>query len=280
VNSSIPLQVIAIDNGSTDGTPELIRRRYPQVQVVENPSNLGFGKANNIGIKAAYEAGAHYVFLLNQDAWVEPGTLEKLIDVAARSPEYGIISPVHLNGAGDAFDYGFLNYLCGNESRGYVSDLYLKPREELAEIYQLDFINAACWLLPRNTIEIVGGFNPIFFQYGEDQDYVNRCHYFHLKVGFTPYAKAYHGRTQYDSEVKRGIVLHTSALAKLLDPRGTVGFYSHIASLVKSIINSLLRFRFSQAGYFFSELAYYFSNKARIRSISAKIKTPGLNFLD
>ena len=66
VNSTIPLQIFAVDNGSSDGTPDIIRSKFPSVQVIENKENLGFGQANNIGIRQAYDAGADYVFLLNR----------------------------------------------------------------------------------------------------------------------------------------------------------------------------------------------------------------------
>jgi GT2 family glycosyltransferase len=280
IYSTIPLEVIVVDNGSSDGTPQKIRQGYPNVEIIETHKNLGFGKANNIGIKKAYEAGAEHIFLLNQDAWVEPDTIEKLIKTAERFPDYGIISPLHLNGDGSALDYGFINYLCGSRIKNHISDIYIKPKAEHAEIYPLDFVNAAFWLLPRKTIEIVGGFNPLFFQYGEDQDYVNRCHYFNLKVGIVPSAKAYHGRIQYDNETKQNTVLRTTVLAKLLNPQDVTNLNVHIKYLVKLTIKCFLLFRFRQVRYLLNELAYYLSNKTKIKVISIKLKIAGLTFLE
>ena len=69
--------------------------------------NLGFGRANNIGLKWALENDANFVFLNNQDAWVKPETIGGVISVSQSNPEYGILSPVHLNEAGDRLDHEF-----------------------------------------------------------------------------------------------------------------------------------------------------------------------------
>ena len=60
VSSTIPLDIIAVDNGSSDGTLEIIHQKFPEVNTIEAHQNLGFGSANNVGIKKAYDAGADY----------------------------------------------------------------------------------------------------------------------------------------------------------------------------------------------------------------------------
>ena len=78
--SSIPVQTIIIDNGSVDDTKE-IAQLFPEVRFIESKENLGFGRANNIGITIALNENAEYVFLLNQDAWVETEIIEHLLNV-------------------------------------------------------------------------------------------------------------------------------------------------------------------------------------------------------
>lgn len=70
--SEYPVDTVVIDNGSQDATVALLKERYPEVHVVCNRENLGFGKANNIGMRLALEKGYDAVFLLNQDAWIDP----------------------------------------------------------------------------------------------------------------------------------------------------------------------------------------------------------------
>ncbi len=192
--STIPVSIIAIDNGSNDGSQKIIKENYPEVDFLQFEENLGFGRANNIGIKKAYDEGADYVYLLNQDAWIEPNTIKNLIDVANRNPSYGIVSSLHLNGNGTGLDLKFSNYLGTTDCPNFVSDLSLK--KQLAEIYPCSFINAAAWLLPRKTIETCGGFDPLFFHYGEDDNYCQRVLFHGLKIGVVPSERIYHDRPQ------------------------------------------------------------------------------------
>ncbi|MBK5194763.1 MAG: glycosyltransferase family 2 protein [Proteiniphilum sp.] len=184
--SSLPATIVVIDNGSDDATCEIVRNEYPGVVLIETHENLGFGRANNIGMNYAKEAGFDYLFLLNQDAWIESDTLEKLIAAAEKNREYSILSPVHLNGKGDAADFGFSEYT------------RLKNREEAlqlpSEVTEYPFINAAMWLIPVSVIEEVGVFAPIFAHYGEDRNFVHRVQKQGYKLGLVRAAFGYHDR--------------------------------------------------------------------------------------
>jgi N-acetylglucosaminyl-diphospho-decaprenol L-rhamnosyltransferase len=75
MQSSVPLNIIAVDNASSDNTVALIKNKFAGVALIESGTNLGFGKANNIGLKRAAEDNADFIFLLNQDAFVKPDTI-------------------------------------------------------------------------------------------------------------------------------------------------------------------------------------------------------------
>ena len=109
--SSVPVNVLVIDNASTDGTIDYIRKHFPNIHLIESKENLGFSKANNIGIKYAIEKNADYIFLLNQDAWVETDTIEKLLQTFLHNKMVGIASPIHLNGTYAGLDSGFRHYI-------------------------------------------------------------------------------------------------------------------------------------------------------------------------
>lgn len=191
IKANTPLTILAIDNASTDGTPEQIKQLFPQVELIETGANLGFGKANNVGLIKAMENNADYVFLLNQDAWVEADTIESLIGVSQRQPEFGILSPIHMNGQGTALDRNFSNYIVPNFCPGLISDIITK---NVNAVYETKFVNAAAWLLSGQCVKKVGGFDPIFPHYGEDDDYLNRTVYHGFKVGIVPHTKIYHDR--------------------------------------------------------------------------------------
>ena len=77
--STVPLHTVVVDNGSTDGTPQRIAERFPEVHLIRSDENLGFGRGNNAGIRYALGQGATHFFLLNQDAWIYPDTVERLL---------------------------------------------------------------------------------------------------------------------------------------------------------------------------------------------------------
>jgi GT2 family glycosyltransferase len=191
--STVPLHTIVIDNGSKDDTLARIAAEYPEVEVVNTGKNHGFGKANNIGMELAYQRGADYVFLLNQDAWIDPDAVQKLVEAHQRHPAYGVISPMHLNGAGDGLDYGFSNYIAPNKCRRLYSDIYLG---RVQDVYDVGFVNAAAWMMTRECVEKVGGFSPSFFHYGEDDNYTQRLQFHKLKLGVLPTSRIYHDREQ------------------------------------------------------------------------------------
>src|SRR5512141_3354906 len=86
------IRVLVVDNGSTDGTPENVRRCFPQFEVHENGNNLGFPAGNNVGIRHALAAGADYVILLNNDTVVGRGFAGELVAAARRNPSAGMIN--------------------------------------------------------------------------------------------------------------------------------------------------------------------------------------------
>ena len=184
--STIPATVVVVDNNSSDNTVQIIQQNYPQVILMKQKENLGFGKANNVGLKYAFQNNFDYAFLLNQDAWIEKDMLEKLIVASEANPNFGIISPVHLSSDGTSLDHGFANY-----SKKDSIDQLPQPSSQLVE---LSFVNAAFWLLPITVVKKIGGFSPLFYHYGEDRNYMLRTHFHGFKVGYLPNAFATHDR--------------------------------------------------------------------------------------
>lgn len=189
--STLALQTIVVDNASGDGTVEYIKENFPEIHIIESKVNLGFGKANNIAMRYALDQGCDYVFLLNQDAWVGPDTLEKLVSIAERHPDYGILGPVQVNAERTKVLEGVIRFLVNpdNVNLDMFSDLVMGTVDE---VYPVAEINAAAWLLPRKTLETVGGFDPIFLHYGEDWNYLSRVLYHKMKVGLTPHIQVVH----------------------------------------------------------------------------------------
>ncbi len=203
--TSLPADVLVVDNGSSDGTLERIRGEFPATRIIETGENLGFGAANNIGLRIALDEGYQFAYLLNQDAWLEPDTLEKL--VAAHKPEWGILSPVQLDRHGRR-DRQF------DRKCGRAVDAALKGYHNDRQVVEVPFVMAAHWLVSRRAIETVGGFSPAFRQYGEDDNWIDRLHWHKLHCGVVPAARAVHDRS--DRRLSRDKKLQLKCIATVV----------------------------------------------------------------
>ncbi len=194
--SSMPSNVIVLDNASTDGTQELVRQ-YANIELIQLESNLGFGAANNIGIKRAIERGAEFVFLLNQDAYVLRTTVEQLVEELKKSPFVGVLSPLQLAPGGKKLDRAFAGYL-KRASKKMSPEKWLSNLETGDVQYQVPvrFVNAAAWLIRLDCIQKTGLFHPVFYHYGEDNNYVARLQYHGYHVAILPMAAVIHDREQ------------------------------------------------------------------------------------
>lgn len=191
-NSKFAVNIIVIDNASTDGTPDFIRQNFPGILLIQSEINLGFGKANNIGIKKSLEAGADYIFLLNQDAWIKENTIDELLNAAKYFPDFGILSPFHLDVNEKVLEKQFVEFLRSEHTDLLISDMFFN---DLKTVHKTTYIHAAAWFMSRICIETVGGFDPLYFHYGEDDDYLRRTHYFNFKIGLVPSALIVHDIT-------------------------------------------------------------------------------------
>lgn len=190
--STIPTDIFIVDNGSTDGTIDYIQHHFPEVRLSVQKQNLGFGQANNIGLRLAISEQYDYVLLLNQDAWIASDMLQQLLDAADGQ---SLLSPVHLNGQGTALDRNFQRNAV--ERGGYR---YLLQKDAMLRtptgIHPTDEINAACWFLPVSVVQKIGGFNPLFFHYHEDNNYLYRLHYHNYNIAFITGTHVWHDREQ------------------------------------------------------------------------------------
>lgn len=190
--SSVNAIPIIVDNGSKDETISYIKNEFPNSILIQNQQNLGFGKANNIGIEYAIKNDFDYIYLLNHDAWIFENTLEQLISLHKKNPEYGIISPLQINADLNKLDENFSIYCSSTHCPDILNDYLITKK--IKEIYDIDFVMAAHWLLSKDCIKLIGGFNPSFPHYGEDENYIHRLHYHKLKCGIASNIVAVHDR--------------------------------------------------------------------------------------
>lgn len=278
--STIPVQTIVVDNASNDGTVEFIKKNYPEIHLIESKENLGFGKANNIAMRYALDQSCDYVFLLNQDAWVEPDTLEKLIEIHKRHPEYGLLGPVQVNAERTKVLDGVIRFLVNpdNVNIDMFSDLMMGTVDE---VYPVAEINAAAWLLPRHTLETVGGFDPLFLHYGEDWNYLSRVLYHKMKVGLTPDIKVVHDCKKHVEQPKG----FTMEFNKWLLQRASDILYpdSQVEDMIRHYrrmaLMKLLTFHKATFKENWNAYRYLKKNKASVEMSRRQNKTIGVNWL-
>ncbi|MDP5200688.1 glycosyltransferase family 2 protein [Flavobacterium sp. DG2-3] len=276
LNNAVSSHVIVIDNCSTDGTIEFIKLNFKSVLLIQQNKNLGFGAANNIGLNIALEKGGEYFVLLNQDAYLKEDTIGLLIEQMEANPEYGVLSPVHLNGKGNRIDLLFQTYVNANNCKDFYSDLFL--RKDLKNIYDVSFVNAAIWLLSKKTLQNVGGFNPYFFHYAEDNDYINRCRFKKLKVGIVPKSVALHDRDVSERTFTLKNFVNANDL-KLLNPNNAWTVNKMLKFILKRSIVSILLLNKSDLTYNLNYLVKTLKKYKRVKSLQQESMYNEYSFL-
>ncbi|PKO22875.1 MAG: glycosyltransferase family 2 protein [Chloroflexi bacterium HGW-Chloroflexi-1] len=180
-------EVLVVDNASIDGSAEMVAREFPTVRLIRNAENLGYARANNLGIAAST---GRYVLLLNSDTVVPPAALAELVAFMDAHPEAGACSPQLLGADGRPQPYAFgcdpmPDYLM---RRGLYRLLLRRPLHDwgAAEVQAVDWVSGACLLTRRAVIDQVGALDEQFFMYFEDNDWCLRMRAAGWKVYYNP----------------------------------------------------------------------------------------------
>ena len=184
-------EVIVVDNGSTDSTVRTIRRRFPEVSVIENEDNFGFAEGNNVGIRMAISNQADYVMLLNNDTTVHPDVLTHLVSAIELDPRIGIIGPLiryfdppqRIWSAGNAIDWN--SGIVISLRQGDEGDTHGDP-------YEVDYVSGCALLMKREVVEDVGLLDPRYYLYFEETDFCARVRTRGYKICVEPQALIWH----------------------------------------------------------------------------------------
>lgn len=195
-----PLEVIVVDNDSTDGSPQMVETEFPQVLLIANSENVGFATANNQGIAIAR---GRYVLLLNSDTIVLDNAIGKMISFAECNPEAGAMACRILNPDGTLQLSCFLFPSLLNMAllATYLGKLF--PRSKLfgremmswsdwSNVCEVDVVAGCFMLVRREVIDQVGVLDERFFMYAEETDWCYRMKQAGWKILFTPDAEIIH----------------------------------------------------------------------------------------
>ncbi|HEX3266725.1 MAG TPA: glycosyltransferase family 2 protein [Gaiellaceae bacterium] len=192
-------ETIVVDHGSTDGTLELVRERFPEARLIEQ-ENKGLGGGSNAGMRVA--SGAYFL-LLNSDAWALDDAVERLAAFAGDHPEAAVVGPKLLNPDGSlqrsvrgfptvwrlATEYLFLRKLA---PRSRALNAFYGAGFDHEEVREAEFLMGACLLVRREAADTVGLFDEDFFMFSEETDWCYRFRQAGWKVLFTPEAEFVH----------------------------------------------------------------------------------------
>ena len=200
IDGNLSVEIIVVDNASTDGSPEMIRTQFPNVKLMETGANLGFAGGNNIGLK---EVSGKYICLINSDANVPPDCLPKMHSYMEQQPTIGLLGPGMLRPDGRVYRSGmrfptlwnlllralFLDSLF--KGSGFFGG-YLMKDFQFDRTRDIDVLNGWLWMARREALNQVGSLDDRFFMYAEDVDWCKRFHLAGWRVVFYPEARALH----------------------------------------------------------------------------------------
>lgn len=194
------LEIIIADNGSTDGSVEMVRNEFPSVIVVETGGNIGYGRANNRGLR---DATGRYYFVLNSDTEVEPGAFRAMIAFMDSHPKVGLI------GAQLILPDGSTQASCANDPtiesifweqtyldklipRGKRTGAYTIRDWDYNEVREVQQVCGACFFVRAEAFRQIEGFDPAYFMYFEDTDFCVRLRRAGWPIYFVPEARILH----------------------------------------------------------------------------------------
>ncbi len=186
-SENFQIEIIVVDNNSSDDTCDFLRNKYPFVKLIDNKSNLGFSKANNQGVEIAQGT---YVLILNPDTVLGEDTLKKVFDFATQKKDLGILGVKLIDGSGNYLPESKRSIPTPSVAFKKIFGLTKKQRNKYYadhlnedESGKVDVLVGAFMFLEREIYSDVGGFDPEYFMYGEDIDLSYKV----LKSGYQNY---------------------------------------------------------------------------------------------
>ncbi len=191
-------EVFVVDNASADGSADAVRDAFPQVTLIENPRNVGFGAANN---QAMAQARGQFFLLLNSDAFPKQGAVPALVEYLRAHPQVGVVGPklLHADGSRQVSCYRFPSPALAWRENLWISAAFANhpalgdyrrwahDRERTVE-----WAIGACLLVRRAAYAQTGGFDEQFFMYAEETDWQRRLRRNGWEIAFTPAAEVTH----------------------------------------------------------------------------------------
>lgn len=180
------LEVVLVDNNSKDGSLEMARSNFSKAHFIKNEENLGFAAGVNVGIRFALERAADYVLLLNNDTEVEKDFLSKLVAVAEKDKELGVMSPVVFKAENRDI------WFSGGKIDWWRMKTAHTSKVSTEDYYDSEFISGCAMFIRKDVFKKIGLFDEDFFLYWEDADFTVRARRAGFKTVIVSHSWVYH----------------------------------------------------------------------------------------
>jgi GT2 family glycosyltransferase len=230
---SLQVQVIVVDNASTDDSPTMIEQDFPDVVLIRSEVNLGFGRANNLGFQSAL---GRYIVLLNSDAFLSEGSLERSVAHMDADPRAGL-GGARLTGRDGSWQpsarmfptiFNDLIGLSGLAARFPQSRLFGRPDRTWAnqgEAAEVDWVPGAYSIIRAETLAAVGPFDPRFFLYYEEVDLCKRIKQKGCSIWYWPDISVVHIGGESSRQIRSLELSRSGAQLTLWRMRSTLLYY-------------------------------------------------------
>ena len=190
-------KILVLDNTSTDGSIPAIRQSHPAVEVIELAKNLGYAGNNNVGIRAAMDAGADWVLVLNEDTILAPDCIERLVALGESDSRIGIVGPMVYH-----HNEPTVIQSAGGKMTSRWESLHLAQNEpdsgQFPHPHEVDWISGCAIMVRRAVIDQAGALDERFFYYWEETEWCLRARKAGWKIFHDPEARLWHKGVQRD----------------------------------------------------------------------------------
>jgi hypothetical protein len=260
-DATVDTETIVVDNGSDDGSPEMVEHRFPAVRLIRNPENRGFARAANQGARAA--TGRHLLFL-NNDARLLPGALGALLEVVRTQPRAGAVG-THILNVDGSFQSSHARFptlareflVLSRIGRLVYGRYYPSAGPDEGAPRCVDWVSGACFLVRGEAFAAVDGFDEDYFLYAEETDLCYRLRLAGWRTWYQPAARVVHlgegslrqSRPEVEAHLYRGRVKyfrkhHGPMAARLL--RAQIYAFTAVKGMTHGCLRAVTRERFGR----------------------------------
>jgi len=232
------LRLLVIDNASPDRSGPELECHIAQSEFLQLPENRGYAGGNNEGVKVALRADAEYILIVNPDVRLPPDIVTTYLDMFGKDQAIAAINSVQVGADGLTIDRSFLAGVL--VPAGYTEEVFHPSR--YPSLFEVPTLFGAALMVKTEALRKVGGFDPLYFAYGEDVDLSRRMLYHGFKLVATPRSPVVHLRTQHRNELSarvRFLKLKAHYLVRLKDPNCSflLAFRGVASELWRAMIN-------------------------------------------